>query len=77
VDHYNCGAKLGTLTVNGAIAQKYRGTVATLSGNSIVTGMTKDYNYDDRFKFRSPPFFMDPVAASWRILRAHEQVPAR
>ena len=29
VDNYNCGAKLGTLTVKGAIAQKYRGAVGT------------------------------------------------
>ena len=29
VDNYNCGAKLGTLDVNGAIAQKYRGAVGT------------------------------------------------
>jgi hypothetical protein len=73
VDHHNCGAKLGNLTVNGAIAQKYRGAVGTTGG----TGMVKDYNYDDRFKFRSPPYFLDPVAASWRILKAHEQLPAR
>jgi hypothetical protein len=72
-DNWACGAQLDALTVNGAIAQKYRGTVGTSGG----TGFKKDYNYDDRFKFRSPPFFLDPVAASWRILKAHEQMPAR
>ncbi len=29
VDNYECGNKLGTLTVRGAIAQKYRGPVGT------------------------------------------------
>ena len=31
VDHYSCGNPLGTLTVNGAIAQKFRGAVGTFS----------------------------------------------
>ena len=46
VDNYDCGAKLGNLDVNGAIAQKYRGAVGTerLGG----TGFLKNYWYDDR-----------------------------
>lgn len=32
VDNYHCGARLGTLTVNGAIAQTYRGPVGTSGG---------------------------------------------
>jgi Tfp pilus assembly protein PilX len=73
VDNHDCGAKLGNLTVNGAIAQKYRGAVGTTGG----TGFVKDYNYDDRLRFRSPPFFLDPIAASWHVIRSNEQVPAR
>jgi hypothetical protein len=76
VDNYNCGDQLGDLTVNGAIAQKYRGPVGTTSG-STKTGFLKDYTYDDRFRYRSPPYFMNPVDASWDIIRSHEQVPAR
>jgi hypothetical protein len=41
-----------------------------------VTGYTKDYNYDKRLRYRSPPFFLDPISAAWRIIRANEQVPA-
>jgi len=37
----------------------------------------KDYNYDSRLKYRNPPYFLDPVNAAWRLLRATEQVPAR
>jgi Tfp pilus assembly protein PilX len=76
VDNYNCGAALGTLTVNGAIAQKFRGPVGT-GGSSISTGYIKDYNYDDRFRVVNPPYFLDPVQSSWRKIRYQEQVPAR
>ncbi|MGZ8801208.1 MAG: pilus assembly PilX N-terminal domain-containing protein [Mycobacterium sp.] len=74
VDNYNCGSSLGTLNVNGVIAQKHRGIVATGSGG---TGYLKNYVYDDRLKYRAPPYFLDPVQSSWRILRQSEQSPAR
>jgi hypothetical protein len=65
VDHYDCGAGLGTLTVNGAIAQKYRGAVGTSTG----TGYKKSYNYDNRLTFLEPPSFIEPVQAEWVIGR--------
>jgi hypothetical protein len=73
VDNYGCGASLGTLTVFGAIAQRFRGPV----GTTADTGYIKDYNYDDRFRYTSPPYFLDPVASAWRVIRHTEQVPAR
>ena len=72
-DNYDCGAKLENLVVNGAIAQKYRGAVGTTGG----TGFIKDYNYDDRLRYRSPPYFLEPIAASWHVVRSNEQVPPR
>jgi hypothetical protein len=72
VDNYHRGAKLGKLTVNGAIAQQFRGPV----GTSAPSGYEKDYNYDDRLRHRSPPYFLDPVKASWNLVRTNEQVPA-
>ncbi|HEX5145864.1 MAG TPA: pilus assembly PilX N-terminal domain-containing protein [Conexibacter sp.] len=77
VDSYFCGASLGTLTVNGTIAQEFRGPVGTGSGSSISTGYLKDYNYDTRLRLREPPHFLDPVQASWRIQRYAEQVGVR
>jgi hypothetical protein len=74
VDNYDCGAYLGDLSVTGAIAQRYRGPVGT-SGSSM-TGFTKNYVYDDRLRYRSPPFFLNPVDAAWGIVRSNEQVPA-
>jgi len=76
VDNYFCGAALGTLEVNGVIAQKFRGPVGR-GGSTIVNGYLKDYNYDDRLSLRQPPFFLDPVQSSWRIQRQTEQTPAR
>ncbi|WP_027008253.1 pilus assembly PilX family protein [Conexibacter woesei] len=77
VDNYDCGSALGSLQVNGAIAQYYRGTVGTGSGTNISTGYGKDYNYDDRLKYRSPPNFLDPVQTRWDVVRQTEQKPAQ
>ncbi|MGH2616457.1 MAG: hypothetical protein ACRDJC_14535 [Thermomicrobiales bacterium] len=74
VDNYFCGNALGTLTVNGAIAQNYRGTVGTFGSNN--TGYIKDYNYDDRLKYRQPPHFLDPIQTGWRVIRQTEQTTA-
>jgi type II secretory pathway pseudopilin PulG len=65
VDHYDCGAMLGTLTVNGAIAQKYRGAVGT-TGNS---GYLKNYTYDDRLRYIEPPSFIEPQQTDWVVGR--------
>jgi hypothetical protein len=59
VDNYDCGSPLGALTVNGAIAQKFRGTVGTHSGPVVATGYVKDYTYDNRLTVREPPFLFD------------------
>jgi Tfp pilus assembly protein PilX len=75
VDNHECGDELGVLTVDGAIAQKFRGPVGTSSGNDR-TGFTKNYKYDDRLRYRSPPYFLTPIDAAWNIMRTNEQVPS-
>jgi len=65
VDNYTCGSSLGTLTVKGAISQKYRGAVGTTGG----TGYLKSYNYDDRLHTITPPSFIEPVKSDWVIGR--------
>ncbi len=65
VDNYDCGSSLGTLTVKGAISQKYRGPVGTTGG----TGYLKSYNYDDRLHTIEPPSFIEPVQSDWVIGR--------
>ena len=49
---------------------------ALLGTSNGPTGYTKNYVYDDRLKYRSPPYFLDPVQASWKVNRINEQVPA-
>jgi Tfp pilus assembly protein PilX len=74
VDNWDCG-KLGTLTVKGAIAQEFRGPVGTYntSTGSSVSGYIKNYSYDDKLKYRSPPYFLPPVDAAWRVISSNEQ----
>jgi type II secretory pathway pseudopilin PulG len=73
VDNWFCGAHLGDLNVDGAIAQKFRGPVGTTGGS----GYLKKYEYNDRLRYREPPYFLDPVQSSWRIARQTESLPSR
>ncbi len=75
VDGYGCGAKLGDLNVSGAIAQRWRGTVGTGSCSS-GSGYCKNYSYDYTFKSQTPPHFLAPSAATWKIIRMRQTLPA-
>jgi hypothetical protein len=77
VDNYYCGHPIGTLTVKGVIAQRFRGPVGTGGASGASTGYVKNYQYDDRLAYRSPPNFLDPVESAWRVSRYTEQSPAR
>lgn len=67
VQQWNRGAPLGTLHIRGILAQRYRGPVGTNSSGVIVSGFAKDYVYDQRLKYLSPPKFLDPVASQWGV----------
>ena len=69
---YGVDDPLGAITVNGAIAQKYRGIVGLIG----ASGYTKNYSYDQRLKYQSPPRFLNPVASAWQIVTWVEQKPA-
>jgi hypothetical protein len=71
VDNWDCGNTLGNLNVYGAIAQKFRGPVGTTGG----TGYIKNYRYNDRLRFREPPYFLAPTAGAWKVLNMTEQAP--
>ncbi len=62
VQNYGRGGPQGTLTVNGAIAQEFRGIVS--GGNN---GYVKNYNYDARLRYIAPPKFLSPVSTSYGI----------
>jgi hypothetical protein len=76
VQAWDRGAPLGTLHVTGVLAQRYRGPVGTNSNGVIISGFGKDYTYDQRLKYLSPPKFLDPVASQWGIVTwAENKVP--
>jgi len=68
----------GTLRIYGAIAQKFRGTVATASGggSTVVSGYAKDYNYDTRFRTTAPPKFLSPSVVTYGVTTWTEVQPA-
>jgi hypothetical protein len=67
VQNYNAGPSRGTLTMLGSIAQRFRGPVAQTSGTSIVTGYAKNYLYDARFSTVTPPYYLKPTSASFKV----------
>ncbi|PZU48469.1 MAG: hypothetical protein DI566_03155 [Microbacterium sp.] len=75
VQNYNAGGPQGTLTVRGAIAQKFRGTVATANSAGIATGYAKNYVYDTRFKYMAPPKFLNPVTTTYGVTTWIESAP--
>ncbi len=62
VQSYNKGSYQGKLYVRGSIAQKWRGVVGQ---GSATYGYLKDYRYDKRLKYASPPYFPQWTNAVW------------
>ncbi len=62
VQNYDVGGNRGTLTVNGAIAQKFRGIV-----RSGTNGYAKNYLYDERLRYTAPPKFLSPVTTTYGV----------
>jgi hypothetical protein len=72
VQNYRRGPARGTLTVLGAIAQRFRGPVATTSGGGIVSGYAKNYIYDQRLRSTAPPKFLTPTSTTYGITQVAE-----
>ncbi len=75
VQNYRSGTGLGTLTINGAFAQRFRGIVGTFSGGTLASGYAKNYRYDQRLRRMSPPKFLDPVTSAWQVATWAELKP--
>lgn len=63
----NQGCPMGTLDVTGDISEDWRGPVGTFSGTTAVTGYSKNYTYDARLAYLSPPQYLNPGTASWDL----------
>ncbi|HEY0118358.1 MAG TPA: hypothetical protein VGC04_06240 [Cellulomonas sp.] len=64
VQKYSEGDPLGTLLVNGSIAQQWRGIVGQ-GGGTPTSGYAKLYQYDTRLKYARPPYFPTWVNSEW------------
>jgi len=67
VNNFSSGAPLGTITLNGTVSQNWRGPVGQSSGGAISHGYAKNYQYDSRLRYFSPPYYLSPGTASWGI----------
>jgi hypothetical protein len=65
VNNFTSGSGLGTLNVYGTIDQDWRGPVGTYSGGSVVSGYAKNYQYDPRMVYLSPPYYLSPGTSQW------------
>jgi type II secretory pathway pseudopilin PulG len=75
VQNYKVSPSRGTLTVLGAIAQKYRGPVAQTNSGSLVSGYAKNYVYDTRLRYTAPPKFLTPTSTTYGVTQV-ASVPA-
>lgn len=67
VPFWNAGNSLKQLTVLGGIVQKFRGPVAIGdNAGGIVSGYSKNYNYDPRLRYNPPPYLADLASSSWQ-----------
>lgn len=57
VEGYNYGGAKGVLNLLGGLIQQRRGPVGTFSGNSVASGYSKSYSYDERLLNMFPPSF--------------------
>ncbi len=69
--NYSVGGNRGTLTVNGAIAQLFRGPMrSTSTSNGVTTilgGYAKNYIYEWRLQSVAPPKFLSPVSTTYQV----------
>ena len=52
------------ITLNGTIDQAWRGAVGTGSP-SVSTGYAKNYQWDSRLAYLSPPYYLNPGTSQW------------
>jgi hypothetical protein len=63
--NFDQGNALGNISINGAISEDWRGPVGTFGGGN--TGYVKQYTYDARLTYLSPPDYLNPGTSSWQL----------
>jgi hypothetical protein len=72
LQNWDKGSLLGNSNMNGAMGMNYRGVMG-ITGQS---GTTKNYTYDSRLDYASPPHFINPVQSSFGAQLWSEITPA-
>lgn len=69
-ERYNQGSPKGTITFVGSMVQNTRGPVGTFNSRTgqKLTGYSKNYNYDKRMLYKSPPHFVEPLNAGFELV---------
>jgi len=76
VQNHGDGDDLGELSITGAIAQQWRGTVGTGGATSINSGYEKNYVWDPQLAYDSPPHAFDDLDTAFQPkLRAEAKAP--
>jgi hypothetical protein len=63
--NFDQGNALGNISIEGAISEDWRGPVGTFGGGN--TGYVKQYTYDSRLTYLSPPDYLNPGTSSWGL----------
>ncbi len=64
VEEYWTNLQDGKINLQGSLIQQYRGPVGETNGN----GYTKNYWYDSRMAYETPPYFLSPASSGWGIM---------
>ncbi len=54
-----------TIYFTGSMSADFMDIEGEFSGTTLVRGYNMSYNYDQRLKYLSPPYFLSSVAAAW------------
>ena len=80
-NYRNCSPDVDGNTICFTIhdVEKFRGPVGTFNGGTnpptLISGYNKDYAYDTRLKYLSPPYFLSPTQSAWVRLSYAELKP--
>jgi hypothetical protein len=62
------GSSPNQITINGSIGEDWRGPVGTGgSSGTPSTGYSKNYTYDNRLAYLSPPLYLNPGTSTWSL----------
>ena len=64
VEEYWANINDNNINLQGSLIQQYRGPVGETNGN----GYSKNYWYDSRMYYETPPYFLNPASTGWGIL---------